>query len=570
MQNTTSQAPTAPCPHKLLRRLHSSGLCPICHAALIAAGVTKENVRARLAKERERRLAQRCKASLAAFFRESWKVLEPTTPLEDSWLFDVLAKHFEAQFNNWRARKAQTFRDETEANELQNLLVNIPPGTAKSRFFSVAAPAWAWLHDPTMAMIAVSSNKAVVRRDADLLKNLINSAWYRDNFAPQWTMREDKSAVGMFQLQSKSGRLLGWRKSSGIEADIVGERADLILVDDPHDPRDVLKGSGEALTKPINTYDKSIANRVNNLTLSMRVVVAHRVHKNDLSGHLITRSKQKWVRLSVRLERGAAHLQNVVGWLDPRKQGERLLPRRFTEAVTATERETYGDMFEALYNQEPPDFGNAIFKGDEFRWFRFADQVAYGRRPAGASTDPARVLERLDTQRFFDKVVISVDANMAQNNSKAKGSMVGLQVWGLRDADKFLIDVRSEPLGFNEMVDAILQCLADYPEATIALVENKANGNAAMAQLQDTILELVPISPDGSKEGRARACTGQVRAGRVYIQDGQAWADRFCAQVFSFPFTPDGRNDDVDAMTQVLNWARATDYSARLGALAGL
>lgn len=570
MSTTTSPALRPSCKHALLRRLHGSGLCPICHAALIAAGVTKWNAAARAAKERERREAARCKTSLAAFFRASWKVLEPTTPLEDSWLFDVLALHFEKQFHNWRARKSQAIIDPNEPNPLQNLLVNLPPGTAKSRFFSVAAPAWAWLHDPTVGMMAVSTNPNVVKRDADLLRSLINSAWYKDSFAPQWIMREDKNAVGMFQLQSKTGRMLGWRKSSGITARIIGERADLIVVDDPHDPNDVLKGKGDALAGPIASYSGSVANRLNNMTLSMRVVVAHRVHKNDLSGHLLTRSKQKWVHLEIAVDAPAEQTKNATGWIDPRKQGERLLPRRLTDTVLAEEQENFGDMYDALYKQRPPDFGNAIFKGAEFRWFRFEDRVPYGRRPAGASTDPARVLVRLDTQRYFDRVAISVDANFAKTNAEAKGSRVGLHVWGWIGHDKFLIDVRSAALGFNETVEAIAQCLVDYPEADIALVEDKANGNAIMSQLQETIPEVVSVSPDGSKEGRARATTGQVKAGRVYIQEGQPWNEPFCQQVFSFPFTPDGRDDDVDTMTQFLNWVRSTDYSDRLAALAGM
>lgn len=570
MSTTMSYQPTSACPHGVLRR-HNHDLCPICHSTLIQhLGTDRKLWATKLAKERERRTAKQCRESLAAFFRASWDVLEPTTPLVDSWIYDVCAKHAEAQFRNWQARKKQTFVDEAQPDPLQNLMINLPPGTAKSRFFSVAFNAWIWLHDPSVTVFAVSQNKSVVQRDADLLRNLIDSDWYKRLFAPQWVLRGDKNAVGYFQLQGKSGRFLGWRKSLGIDAEIVGERCDFLLVDDPHDPHDVLKGDGAALTGPIEVYSTSLHNRLNNLAVSMRLIVAHRVHKHDLCGHLLARRKQTWLELSIPLERGETWKQTIVGWVDPRKPGERVLPQRNTTAVLATEMENFGDLFQALYNQAPSDFSQAIFKGGEFRWFRFADRVPYGRRPSGANSDPARVLVRLDTQRFFDSVTISVDANMAKTNAKAKGSFVGLQVWGLLEQDKFLIDVRSAPLGFNEMVDAIKGCLADYPEATIALIEDKANGPAAIAQLQTDIPEIHDIQPQGSKEGRARACTGQVRAGRVYIQEGQPWNDRFCAQVFSFPFTPDGRNDDVDAMTQVLNWAKANNFSDRLDALSNL
>ncbi len=556
------------CSHAFLRS-RMGGLCPLCHAELVKFGLTAEELLSAVRKEQRARMEEACRASLATFFRRSWDVLEPATPLVDSWHFDVLGLHMQGVFFNWRDRKKEGVSPDEPISELQNLLVNVPPGTSKSRFVSVCFVAWAWLHDPTFSVLAFSTNPNVAKRDADLMRSLIESSWYRETFHPKWELRADKNAVGYFQIE-RNGQRLGWRRSFGIDSEVIGERADCLLGDDLHDPRNL---EPDTLARVVNIFDKSLFNRVNNQALSIRIVVMQRVHRQDLTGHCLSRKHQRWLHLCIPMTRLEVQNENILKWVDPRRVGEVLMPAIYTAAVLETERDRLpGELYLALYEQDPPEYGGAIFKAHQFKWFRFEDDppAPVVARPTGANRDEAAVVKADYRGRYFDYMVISVDGNSARKSSEAKGSDVGIQVWGFLGYNRFLVDDRTAALGFPETLDVIVELLALYPEVTKLWVEAKALGPALLAQMENKIQELEAIKVDKSKEARASAASPQVRAGRVYIRENQAWNGKTFIQFSTFPHTPERKNDRVDTMTQVLNHTAEADYLARYASLAAM
>lgn len=551
------------CRHALLRA-RNGGLCPLCHTQLNAYGLTKEQLYQAVLAERSARTASACKAHLATFFRESWAVLEPGTPFIDSWHFDVLGAHMEAVFFGWLARK----RGRIPACDFQNLLANVPPGTAKSRFLSVCFMPWAWLYDPTFSGLSLSLNPNVARRDADLMRYLVESEWYRKQFAPQWVLRDDRHAVGYFQIEATNGSPLGWRRSFGIEASVIGERAWCVTLDDPHDPRDL---DPDQLQRVIKIWDKSIYNRVNNPAMSIRICIMQRVDKHDMAGHMLAKKEQRWLPLVIPMTRQETHTNNELGWTDPRAVGERLMPEINTDEVINVEKARLGpELASAVLDQAPLEYGSSTFTPSEFRWFRFDTDLESSplSRPTGSSLDEAQVLSAQYNGRYFDSMVISVDGNSAKSNAEATGSDVGVQVWGFLGHNMFLVEDATEALGFNETIDNIRALLARWPEVTKLWVEAKALGPALLAQLSNDVAELEGIPVDKSKRARATAATSAVRAGRVWFRDGQPWNAKTCEQVYKFPSMR--KNDRVDAMTQVINHHRQVDYFDRLTALATL
>ncbi len=65
---------------------------------------------------------------LAAFVREAWPILEPGAAYVHGRVIDAICEHLEA----------------VTAGEIRRLLINVPPGTAKSLLASVFWPAWEW------------------------------------------------------------------------------------------------------------------------------------------------------------------------------------------------------------------------------------------------------------------------------------------------------------------------------------------------------------------------------------------------------------------------------------------
>src|ERR1044071_1426852 len=87
----------------------------------------------------QRELARK---SFADFVRLAWPVVEPAYPYIHNWHIDAIAAHLEA----------------VTRGEIQKLLINIPPGHAKSLLVSVLWPAWVWIQqdekpNPTKARI---------------------------------------------------------------------------------------------------------------------------------------------------------------------------------------------------------------------------------------------------------------------------------------------------------------------------------------------------------------------------------------------------------------------------------
>ena len=145
-------------------------------------------------------LVARARSRLSTFSRLAWRVLEPTTPLEWNWHLDAICDHVQAVLDGWMAvqrARAAGLPDPPQA--IQNLVMNVPPGTGKSRFVSVFAPAWMWLHWPTWRSMFICGNPRVALRDADYCRMLLESDWYRTTFAPEWQLARDQNAKSYYR-----------------------------------------------------------------------------------------------------------------------------------------------------------------------------------------------------------------------------------------------------------------------------------------------------------------------------------------------------------------------------------
>jgi hypothetical protein len=80
----------------------------------------------KLAELRDSVDTERCRRSLAHFARRAWPIVEPAMPLADGWHLDAICEHLEA----------------VSRDQIDRLLINIPPGHAKSLLVSVLWPAW--------------------------------------------------------------------------------------------------------------------------------------------------------------------------------------------------------------------------------------------------------------------------------------------------------------------------------------------------------------------------------------------------------------------------------------------
>ncbi|MFD0851374.1 hypothetical protein ACFQ07_04050, partial [Actinomadura adrarensis] len=113
-----------------------------------------------------------------------------------------------------------------------------------------------------------------------------------------------------------------------------------------------------------------------------------------------------------------------------------------------------------------------------------------------------------------DQVIMSWD--MAFKSLDSSDYVCG-QVWARFGLQAFLIDQVHDRLSFVETRKAVRQLAAKWPQGTLKLVEDKANGPAVIDSLSRTVAGLVPENPKDSKYARAAAVAPFAEAGQIYL-----------------------------------------------------
>src|SRR4051812_11176713 len=202
--------------------------------------------------------AELSRRNLADFFRHSWPILEPATKLVWNWHLQAICDHVQALLEGRIPKR--------------NLIINVPPGSSKSRIVSVCTTAWRWIDYPEWRGIFTSANPRNVIRDSTYCRQLIESAWYQEWFTPSWRFARDQNAKGLYR--NTAG---GFRQAMGGSATVSGDRANGLFMDDM---LDATKGESKAAREEFtNFYDQAFANRVSDMTTSTRCMIAQRLHE---------------------------------------------------------------------------------------------------------------------------------------------------------------------------------------------------------------------------------------------------------------------------------------------------
>lgn len=582
-------------------------------AAVRAEKAKREAARKAEAEARAYREGLEC--NLSAFIREAWGVVEPGTRLDWNWHIDAIALHLQALLEDWlrtqvlaeghlkpvdtsplppegrtkeerAARQSEVLRRDrqrrmwTEARRLgvlldestgrvgwvnpetleeasfrqrfQNIIVNIPPGFAKSRIISVLAVAWMWARWPEWTVIALSVNPRVAMRDADFCRDLCKSPWYRNTFRPEWDFSETQDAKSLYR--NTAG---GWRLSLGYFAEMVGDRAHAMILDDPNNPQDV--HSETTRTSVNQRFDDVLFNRVNDLRVSVRIGVQQRTHVSDWTGHVLRNRKEHWEHLKLAMEATEKNRctcstcrngHTSLGWVDPRKPGELIFELRFPPDVLATYRaQSY--TWAGQYQQDPVQLQGNLFRETWWKFWRFDSEPAVPELKDRTIVIP----DSTKWETWAQDSLVSADMTFKKTKN---GSRVSIGVWLKHGQHRILVDLRWDRMGMVESKNALRELCEAYPWVTQKVVEEKANGAAIMDSLtagatdegKEAISGLIGEQVEGSKEARAWAVSPLVEAGNVVLPLHATWRADAIAECSAFP---DGDTDDfVDQMSQAL------------------
>lgn len=109
-----------------------------------------------------------------------------------------------------------------ERYDIKNLMMCLPPGSAKSTYSSVLFPAWYMGRHPKDMLLLTSNTMELAETFGRRIRNIVNSADYKSVFG--FGLSSDSTAAARWSNE-KGGELLG----SGVGGSIVGRRCDCLV-----------------------------------------------------------------------------------------------------------------------------------------------------------------------------------------------------------------------------------------------------------------------------------------------------------------------------------------------------
>lgn len=267
--------------------------------------------------------------------------------------------------------------------KILNLMVFMPPGSAKSTYASVRFPSWYLGRYPSKDIIQASNTADLAARFGRRVRNTIASQRYRQLFEVE--LAKDSQAKGQWEVipAGEDGVAGGEYYATGVEGAVTGRRADGGLIDDPVRSKEDAE-SQRIRDKQWDWYLNDFCTRIK--PQGWKIIIQTRWHQDDLSGRILPedwsgetgwlkgRDGEVWYVLCLPCEAGEddplGREPGEVLWESYMGDTYRAAKRRLTNDDTgAVLREYY-----ALYQQTPSADEGTFFQRDWLKRYVPGDQ----------------------------------------------------------------------------------------------------------------------------------------------------------------------------------------------------
>lgn len=466
----------------------------------------------RLEKSKEKR---RIKESLHAFVKEAWSIIEPAQTFQDNWHIQALCHVLE----------------NVTAGKTKRIIINVPPGCMKSLLVSVFWPAWQWARNSKLRVITASYSSTITIDQNRKVRDLVLSPWYQSMFGVK--LVEDQNTKIRFNTATG-----GWRIATSVGGALTGEHPDVIIIDDVITADQATSAAERQAAN--NWFDTTVSTRGVARGVAI-VIIAQRLHEEDLPGYLLARGGWEHVCFPMRFEQCTcppdateatrcvyhkAHAQWHPDPRDPRTiEGDLLWPTVFDEIkvkqleLDLAEYGTSGQL-----QQHPSPGGGGDFKRENFKFIDVAPKIA-------------RRVRAWDTAASEGKG----DWTRGVKIAEAQGLY-------------YIESVVGGQLG-PDGVDKLIYVTAELDGKNIAVREEKEGGASGLTVIKARAKLLkgwdyLGVVVSGNKRTRAKPYRAQVEAGNVYLVRGE-WNEKYIVELCAFPT---GKHDDqVDASSCAFN-----------------
>lgn len=449
----------------------------------------------------------------AAFVSAAWHHVDPA-PFVSNWHIGVVCEHLQAVADG----------------RITRLLINIPPGSAKSLIVGVLFPAWLWTRDPGKRIISAAHNLNLATRDSRKTRQLITSDWYQRLWPIE--LREDENKKTAFENNQK-----GAREAMAFSS-MTGSRGNIVILDDPHSVRGA-KSAADRLTT-VDTFLEAVPSRLNDQERDAIIVVMQRLHEEDVSGAILSRPELGYVHLCIPMIAEGDASPNGLGWVDHREPGTLMFPDRFSERTVKKLKASMGPFaWAGQYQQRPAPSSDGYFSREWFHRYK-PDQLpaklnhymTSDHAPGGKKTSDYNVIRiwGVDAQR-----------NLWLVDSFRKQCLID-EMLGIKSGPDGQVTLASE--GALPLIKKY-RPMGWYPENDGTWVAIRSFVMAAMRDTQVYCrIEPLILKGQGDKEGKAQAYQAMASMNMVHLPTGDI-GDTALDEYVTFPV---GKHDDqVDA-----------------------
>lgn len=421
--------------------------------------------------------------------------------------------------SNWHVDYIGEYVEAAVRFEIRRLIVTIPPRFSKSTIISVFTPPWIWTRHPEHRFITASYSAILSVRDSVRSRRIIGSPWYQRNWGNVFRLSGDQNVKSRYENDKT-----GFRMATSVGGSVVGEGADTIIVDDPHNLKEINSEASREAVK--GWWDEVMTTRVNDPNRNAKIIIMQRAHEDDLVNHLLTKaSGDSWTQLKLPMEAPAkTTVQFLSGKVKVRERGDLLWGERFNRAAVEEWKEDLGThAASAQLQQEPTPRGGNMLRGDRVV---FVDKMPEGLRWVRGWDLASTKKERAKRDPDF-----TVGTKVAWHNETLYVADVTRGQWSTLQRDETIKNTANRD-GRNVLV--YIEAVAGYKDA-YSYVKKFLRGFASVRL----------YNPDTDKVARAAFLEAIFEAGNVVALKAE-WNDVWVAEILSFP---DGTHDDqVDSL----------------------
>jgi len=229
-------------------------------------------------------------------------------------------------------------------------------------------------------------------------------------------------------------------------------------------------------------YDHTLYSRLNDKRKGAIVLIMHRLHEDDLTGHVLAQEEWEVVRLPAIADEDERHrVETVFGrQVFGRRAGEALHPEREPREMLEQLRRTIGEYnFAGQYQQAPTPLGGGMVKA---AWFK---SYAANERP-----------------EKFDHIVQSWDT---ANKVSELSDFSVCTSWGIKGKELYLLHVLRKRMEYPELKRAVCEQCAAF-ETDVVLIEDKASGTQLIQELGRRWSARGHPLPAANRQDHAHAC----------------------------------------------------------------